>query len=196
MKSLKSLLLIASVANTSFWMTASAAASGTAGGAPTMLLRHHLPASLALAPLQSAEPALEVPAPTAPVRAPAADTSVATAAPRLDVELPVRTERIDPWVNWAQEDRRLKIRAGLSGGFAAAMVLSGVLLFVLPNRGCGAGDNCDGGAISYPVGFSMFTLAMIPTGTGIYYGVKRHRHNKARPTSVLRPTLGGFSLNF
>ena len=99
---------------------------------------------------------------------------------------------------WEREHRRLKLHAGLSGGFAGAMVLTGVLLFVLPGRCSNPDPDFGCGEIFAPyfIGAALFPLALIPTGTGIYWGVRLHRHKQSQPTAVLRPSAGGFALHF
>lgn len=151
---------------------------------------------LVLACLQpvAVEPSAEGPA---PAEAPGATE------PPLDAERPVPTVRRRPPSEvtleaWEGEHRRLKLHAGLSGGFAGALVLTGVLLFVVPGH-CSDPDpdfGCGEIIVPYLVGAAMFPLALIPTGTGIYWGVRLHRHKKSRPTAVLRPSVGGLALQF
>lgn len=50
--------------------------------------------------------------------------------------------------------------------------------------------------VPYLIGTALFPLAVIPTSTGIYWGVRLHRHRRARPTAVLRPSVGGFAVQF
>lgn len=133
------------------------------------------------------EPAAVQPEGPAPL-----DREVPTPAPRIDAKKQLARDE------WEHEERRLKLHAGLSGGFAGAMVVTGTLLLVVPGHcsdpnpdfGCGEGI---GAAVA---GIALFTLAAIPIGTGIYWGVRLHRHRKRAPTARLRPALGGLTLEF
>jgi len=147
--------------------------------------------SLALQPGPDAaaepEPAEAQPEGPAPL-----DREVPTPAPPIDAKKQLDREA------WEQEERRLKLHAGLSGGFAGAMVVTITLLLVVPGHcsdpnpdfGCGEGI---GPAIA---GITLIPLTAIPISTGIYWGVRLHRHRKQRPTARLRPGLGGLKLEF
>ena len=74
------------------------------------------------------------------------------------------------------------------------MLLTGTLLLVTPD-GCN-NPNCElnfGRVIS---AITLLPLAIIPMSFTIYWGVRLGRHNRQRPTSVLRPGPGGFVLQF
>lgn len=140
---------------------------------------------------------------------PAAESSAEPVGPAEAPGAPVESERPVPTPSrklaseealesWEREHRRLKLHTGLSGGFAGAMVLTGVLLFVVPGH-CSNPDpdfGCGEIIVPYLIGAALFPLALIPTGTGIYWGVRLHRHKQSQPTAVLRPSVGGFVLHF
>lgn len=148
-------------------------------------------ATLALAtrqaPTDATAPVPEGPVPPAP----------------LETERPVPTPprsspREQQLAAWEIEQRRLKLHTGLSGGFAGAMVLTGALLFILPGL-CRDPDpefGCGEIFLPYLIGTALFPLALIPTGTGIYWGVRLHRHKKQQPVARLRPAGGGLVLHF
>lgn len=95
---------------------------------------------------------------------------------------------------WSAERRRLQVHAGLSGAFAGAMLLTGTLLMVTP--GPCTGPNCELPLGRVITGMALASLAPIPLGTGIYWGVRLHRHNRQRPGALLRPGAGGFVIHF
>lgn len=113
-------------------------------------------------------------------------------APRVATN-PARLEA-ESAAAWGAERRRLQIHTGLSGGFAGAMFLTGMLLMFAPD-GCDS-VNCELPLGRFFTGVGLVALSSIPTATGIYWGVRLHRHNKARPVAVLRPGAGGLALQF
>lgn len=132
--------------------------------------------------------------------APAATTTTAApVAPPLDSERPARSGRAaataEQAAAWERERRRLQIHAGLSGGFASAMLVTGTLLLTIPD-GCTNIDVCEINIGRYLAGIVMLPLAIIPASTGIYWGVRLHRHDRQRPVALLRPRAGGFILHF
>ena len=152
---------------------------------------------LVLALVQPGGPAIPVTAPApAPPEGPA---SAPQPAPAVDHELPVRSERAAPaaeqrQLTWSRERRRLQLHTGLSGGFTGAMLLTGTLLLVLPD-GCN-NPNCELNFGRTITAITLLPLAVIPMSFTIYWGVRLGRHNRQRPTSVLRPGPGGFVLQF
>lgn len=118
--------------------------------------------------------------------------------PVEETERPVRSERAavqeQQAVNWADERRRLQIHAGLSGAFAGAMLVTGLVLMLGPD-GCD-NINCELNYGRVFTGVGLVALAPIPTATGIYWGVRLHRHKRQQPTAILRPGAGGFVLQF
>jgi hypothetical protein len=116
-----------------------------------------------------------------------------------DDERPVRNDRArtaaaEQEAVWEREHRRLQLHTGLSGGFAGAMVLTGTVLLVAP--GDCSGEECFPSLGRLITGFVMLPLAIIPISTGIYWGVRLHRHNRQEPAAVLRPGGGGLVLSF
>lgn len=134
---------------------------------------------------------------------PGATPEAPAEAPALDHEIPTRSAARrsaadEQHATWARERRRLQIHTGLSGGFASAMVLTGVLLLVVPET-CSnpsADFGCGEGIARYIVGAVLLPLATIPISTSIYWGVRLHRHDRREPVAVLRPGPGGFVLRF
>lgn len=117
----------------------------------------------------------------------------------IDDERPVRNDRAriaaaEQEAAWERERRRLQLHTGLSGGFAGAMVLTGTVLLVAP--GDCSGEECFPGLGRLITGFVILPLAIIPISTGIYWGVRLHRHDRRQPTAILRPGGGGLVLNF
>lgn len=125
------------------------------------------------------QPGIEGPAP------PPAGYEAPLAAPRRS-----STTEMDA-AKWHREQRRFQIGAGLSGAFAGLMVVTGTLLILDP-LGC---RTCELDLLRFFSGVAILPLAAIPTATGIYWGVRLHRHGRQRPV-VLRPGAGGFALHF
>ena len=144
------------------------------------MLTPGLTAALVLASL---EPVAEGPAQEAGLAPLSSDTSL---APDLDRERRLAT--------WTAERRRLRLHTGLSGAFAGVMLVTGVVLMVGPD-GCDH-MNCGQNLGRLFAGIGLTALAIIPISTGIYWGVRLHRHGEVRPTAVLRPGPGGFALQF
>lgn len=139
------------------------------------------------------------PVETAVAEGPAPAATTTTAAAPLDSERPARSGRAaataEQTAAWERERRRLQIHAGLSGGFASAMLVTGTLLLTLPDK-CTNPDICEINIGRYLAGIVMLPLAIIPASTGIYWGVRLHRHDRQRPAALLRPRAGGFILHF
>lgn len=97
---------------------------------------------------------------------------------------------------WTAQKRKLKIQLGVSAGFTAAFLVTGVLLFALPIR-CPADPEID----CEPYGRWIAGLTMIPATViaGIptaVFGVRLYRHNKRQPVAQLQLAPGGLALRF
>lgn len=110
----------------------------------------------------------------------------------LDDHEPTRDER--RMTEWTAERRRLRLHTGLSFGFAGALLVSGVALMIDP---CDPQNEfCELNLGRFFSGVALATLSAIPVGTGIYWGVRLGRHNRAHRAAILRPSPGGFVLHF
>ncbi len=133
-----------------------------------------------LAPMTLAAALLQ-PAVEGPAEPPSAPSTAAPTAARREAD-------------WSAERRRLRLHTGLSGAFAGAMLVTGILLLVGPD-GC-QGPNCEGNVARILSGAVVLGLTPIPIATGIYWGVRLHRHERKRPAMTFHPRAGGFALQF
>ena len=119
---------------------------------------------------------------------------------RIERERLARIERTQRETEWSTRGERLRLHAGLSGAFGGALLLTGTVLLAVTmssaRHECDTFGFCELSLGPFIAGVTMFPLALIPIGTGIYWGIRLRRHGRERPSALLRPRVGGLVLHF
>lgn len=139
------------------------------------------------ATVRASDPAL------APVAAPAPASAIAQA------DLGPAARPTDSYRAWADERRKLRLQFGLSAGFAAAFLLSGVLAMTVST--CDPPPGAVDDYCGIPVGkilasgtlLSASAVAIVPT---IVFGARLGKHHRRRPVAALQVAPGGLALRF